>query len=36
MCKVNEQTKLEKPDVEKRPVHPVERPGEAGTGILND
>lgn len=36
MCKMNEQTKPEKPDVEKRHVPPVIRPGESGTGILND
>jgi len=36
MCKTNEQIKREKPDVEKRPVRPVIRPGETGTGILKD
>lgn len=36
MCKMNEQIKREKPDVEKRPVRPVVRPGETGTGILKD
>ena len=36
MCKTNEQIKREKPDVEKRQVLPVVKPGKTGKGILND
>ena len=36
MCKMNEQTKREKPDVERRPSRPVVPPGKTGKGILND
>ena len=33
---INEQTKREKPDVEKQPVKPVIGPGQTGTGIINE
>lgn len=36
MCKMNEQTNREKPNVEKRPKPPVVKPGKTGKGILTD
>ena len=36
MCKMNEQIKREKPDVERRSVPPVVPPQKTGKGILND
>lgn len=33
---INEQTKREKPDVEKKHVNPVIGPGQTGKGIINE
>lgn len=36
MCKIKEQIKREKKDVEPNPRIPIVKPGQDGTGILND